>query len=98
LIQIPAFPVARPSQRVTFTEPPRHRHEQGPGKVRGRLVEHSRRVGCNNSALGARRHVNVVKTNRYVRRNLQFRRRLQQFVVHFLRQQADHPFFIPYAS
>src|SRR6267143_1370892 len=97
LIQVPVFPISRTRQRFALAQPPRHRHQQRPGKVRRRLIQNARRICRRHAALRARRHVDIVKSHRHIRGNAQFRRHAQQFLVDFLRQQTNQPLFVLHA-
>src|SRR6266851_5338209 len=97
LIQVPVFPISRTRQRFALAQPPRHRHQQRPRKVRRRLIQNSRRVCRRHAPLRARRHVDIVESHRYVCRDAQFRRHAQQFLVYLLGQQTNQPLFVFHA-
>src|SRR5216683_2011416 len=78
-------------------QPPRHRHQQRPRKIRRRLIQNARRVCRRHTALRARRHVDVVESHRHVCRNTQLRRLAQQLLVDFFRQQTNQPLFVLHA-
>src|SRR5439155_15424333 len=97
LIQVPMFPFSRTRQRFRLAQPPRHCHHQCPREIRRRFVQNAGSVCRRYAPLRACCYVDVVESHRHVRRDAEFRRRLQQFLVYFLGQQAHQPLFVFHA-
>src|SRR5467141_2348028 len=97
LIQVPVFPISRTRQRFALAQPPRHRHQQRPRKIRRRFIQHSRCVCRCHASLRACRHVDIVESYRHIRGNAQFRCHAQQLLIDFLRQQTNQPLFVLHA-
>jgi len=53
LVVLPALPVSGAQPALGFGHAPRSGHEQRPGHVCGRIVEHARRIGREDAPLAA---------------------------------------------
>src|SRR5258708_1097165 len=74
LIQVPVFPFPRACQRFALAQPARHRHQQGPRKIRRRFIQHSRRIRCPHPTLRSPPHIDIVKSYSHLSRHAPLRR------------------------
>ena len=78
-------------QPLAFDKPSRHRQNQRPRELGGRLGQHIRCVGHDDVSRVSGGDVDVVVTDGDVGDDLQIRRRRQHVCIHWIGQDADQP-------
>jgi hypothetical protein len=85
----PTLILPGPAISVGFNEPASRRHQQCPGKVCRGISQHSRRICNHDFALGCSFNIDVVKAHCIVGENLHRRKRIHDFGVYGISQQAE---------